>query len=177
MGAGRAPLLDDPAAAGRITTGSLAENLAAVADHDWICESGDRGSRDQAQAVERLAPLRRTGSVVSSNTSGIPLRALADGLPAELRRDLAVTHFFNPVKVMKLVELVPGETTAGEVLQTLKSFLDERLGKGVVHAKDTVNFIANRIGCFWMLAGLHQAKAALAADLSMEQIDALMGSP
>jgi 3-hydroxyacyl-CoA dehydrogenase len=115
--------------------------------------------------------------VVSSNTSGIPLRALSEGLPPRLRRDLAVTHFFNPVKVMRLVELVPGADTTPDVLASFAAFLGERLGKEVVHAKDTVNFIANRIGCFWMLSGLHKAKAALAGGLSMEEIDALMAAP
>jgi 3-hydroxyacyl-CoA dehydrogenase len=115
--------------------------------------------------------------VVSSNTSGILLRTITEGLPERLRRDIAVTHFFNPVRVMKLVELVPGADTRAEVIRTFEHFLSDRLGKGVVHAKDTVHFIGNRIGCFWMLSGLHQAHAELADGLSMEQIDALLAAP
>jgi 3-hydroxyacyl-CoA dehydrogenase len=78
---------------------------------------------------------------------------------------------------MKLVELVPGADTRAEVIRTFEHFLSDRLGKGVVHAKDTVNFIGNRIGCFWMLSGLHKAHAGLADGLSMEQIDALLAAP
>jgi 3-hydroxyacyl-CoA dehydrogenase len=78
---------------------------------------------------------------------------------------------------MKLVELVPGADTRPEAIRALEHFLGDRLGKGVVHAKDTVNFIGNRIGCFWMLSGLHKAHAALSSGLSMEEIDALLAAP
>lgn len=177
MSEGRAPLLDDPAGRARIETGALDRDLQAIAGYDWICEAVIEDLTTKRALFERLEPLRRAGSVVSSNTSGIPLRALSEGLPPRLRRDLAVTHFFNPVRVMRLVELVPGADTTPDVLASFAAFLGERLGKEVVHAKDTVNFIANRIGCFWMLSGLHKAKAALAGGLSMEEIDALMAAP
>jgi 3-hydroxyacyl-CoA dehydrogenase len=177
LGEGRAPLLDDPASRARIETGDLGDDLAAIAGCDWVCEAVIEDLATKRALFERLEPLRRDGSVVSTNTSGIPLRALVEGLPLRMRRDLAVTHFFNPVKVMRLVELVPGAETTPEVLATFEEFLGGRLGKVVVRAKDTVNFIANRIGCYWMLAGLHQAKAALAGGLSMEEIDALMAQP
>ena len=89
-----------------------------------------------------------------------------------------VTHFFNPVKVMKLLEIVPGEETAPDVVEAMAAFCSTRLDKGVVHAKDTVNFIGNRIGCFWMLSGLHKArKARREGGLQMEEIDALMSAP
>jgi 3-hydroxyacyl-CoA dehydrogenase len=177
MTEGRAPMLEDPAKAALITAGSFDDDLASAAQADWICEVIVEDLATKRNLFSRLEPLRREGSVVSSNTSGIPLRAITDGLPQRLRRDIAVTHFFNPVKVMKLVELVPGAEAQAEVEQTLERFLADRLGKGVVHAKDTVNFIGNRIGCFWMLSGLHKAHAALAAGLPMEEIDALMAAP
>ncbi|HSA82564.1 MAG TPA: 3-hydroxyacyl-CoA dehydrogenase family protein [Geminicoccaceae bacterium] len=177
MTSGRAPLLDDPASAARIATGSLAADLVGIGDHDWICEAVIEDLATKRSLFAQIEPLRRAGSVVSSNTSGIPLRAITDGLPERLRQDIAVTHFFNPVKVMKLVELVPGAATTPEVLQTFTAFLADRLGKGVVHAKDTVNFIGNRIGCFWMLSGLQKADAALASGLAMEEIDALIARP
>lgn len=177
MTGGRAPTLDDPAAIERIRTGALAGDLELIGDHDWICEAVIEDLATKRALLTRVEPHRRDGSVVSTNTSGIPLRAITAGLPERLRRDIAVTHFFNPVKVMKLAELVPGADTTADVLQAFESFLRDRLGKGVVHAKDTVNFIGNRIGCFWMLAGLHQAGAALDAGLSMERVDALMGAP
>jgi 3-hydroxyacyl-CoA dehydrogenase len=177
MTTGRAPLLDDPASAAGIATGSFETDLARISDYDWICEAVIEDLATKRTLFAQIEPLRRAGSVVSSNTSGIPLRAITDGLPERLRQDIAVTHFFNPVKAMKLVELVPGAATTPDVLQTFATFLADRLGKGVVHAKDTVNFIGNRIGCFWMLAGLHKAESALAEGLTMEEIDALMARP
>jgi 3-hydroxyacyl-CoA dehydrogenase len=175
---GRPPLLDDPARAGLITPGSFDDDLpAAVGAADWVCEAIVEDLATKRALFGRIEPLRREGSVVSSNTSGILLRTITEGLPERLRRDIAVTHFFNPVRVMKLVELVPGADTRAEVIQTFEDFLSDRLGKGVVHAKDTVNFIGNRIGCFWMLSGLHKAHAGLADGLSMEQIDALLAAP
>ena len=175
---GRPPMLDDPAAAALITPGSLDDDLpAAVGAADWICEAVIEDLATKRALLGRLEPLRQDGSVVSSNTSGIRLRSITEGLPLRLRRDIAVTHFFNPVRVMKLVELVPGADTSAAAMQTLERFLADRLGKGVVHAKDTVNFIGNRIGCFWMLSGLHKAHAGLAEGLSMEEIDALLAAP
>ncbi len=177
MTAGRAPMLDDPSKLALITPGCFDDDLSKVAACDWVCEAIIEDLATKRALFERLERLRRDGSVVSTNTSGIPLRAIVEGLPERLRRDIAVTHFFNPVKVMKLVELIPSADTTADVTQAFDGFLRERLGKGVVHAKDTVNFIANRIGCFWMLSGLHQAKAARAAGLGMEEIDALMSAP
>lgn len=174
MSEGRAPMLSDPATARLITPGSFEDDLAAAATADWICEAIIEDLSAKRDLLTRLEPLRRDGSVVSTNTSGIRLRTITEGLPERLRRDIAVTHFFNPVRVMKLVELIPGAETRPAVTETLRRFLADRLGKGVVHAKDTVNFIGNRIGCFWMLSGLHKAHAALADGLSIEQIDALM---
>ncbi|HZA67189.1 MAG TPA: 3-hydroxyacyl-CoA dehydrogenase family protein [Geminicoccaceae bacterium] len=174
---GRAPMLDDPARAELITAGSFDRNLADAGACDWICEAIIEDLATKRALFERLEAVRRDGTIVSSNTSGIPLRAITEGLPERLRRAIAVTHFFNPVKVMKLVELVLGADTAPDVLATFEAFLGERLGKGVVHAKDTVNFIGNRIGCFWMLAGLHGAAPARAAGLTTERLDALLSAP
>jgi 3-hydroxyacyl-CoA dehydrogenase len=115
--------------------------------------------------------------VVSTNTSGIPLRDITAGLPERLRHDIVVTHFFNPVRVMRLLELIPGADTRPDVIEDIARFGRDVLGKGVVHAKDTVNFIGNRIGCFWMLSGLHKAKPYLTEGLSQERIDALMDGP
>ncbi len=174
---GRPPALEDPEKAELITLGTFDDDLAKIADYDWICEAIIENVHVKRELFERLEPLRREGSVVSTNTSGIPLRSITEGLPERLRRDIAVTHFFNPVKVMKLMELVPDADTTDDVIAAFAEFCGETLGKGVVHAKDTVNFIGNRIGCFLLLSGLHKAKPALAAGLSMEEIDALMDGP
>jgi len=173
---GRPPAVDTPEAAARIETGSF-DDLARIADYDWICEAVIEDLDTKRALFERLEPLRKDGSVVSTNTSGIPLRSITEGMPERLRRDITVTHFFNPVKVMKLMELVPDADTTQDAVDALAEFCGKRLGKGVVHAKDTVNFIGNRIGCYWMLAGLHKARAALEQGLSMEIVDALMGAP
>ncbi len=173
---GRPPAIDTPEAAERIEFGSF-DDLAKIADYDWICEAVIEDLDTKRALFERLEPLRHDGSVVSTNTSGIPLRSITDGMPERLRRDVTVTHFFNPVKVMKLMELVPDTDTTPDAVDALAEFCGQRLGKGVVHAKDTVNFIGNRIGCYWMLAGLHKARAALDQGLSMEMVDAVMGAP
>jgi 3-hydroxyacyl-CoA dehydrogenase len=175
--AGRAPMLDDPAQAALITVGTFDRHLAEAGACDWICEAIIEDLAAKRALLSRIEAVRRDGTILSTNTSGIPLRAITEGMPERLRRNIAVTHFFNPVKVMRLVELVPGADTAPDVLAALEAFLCQRLGKGVVHAKDTVNFIGNRIGCFWMLAGLHKAGAARAAGLTTEDIDALMAAP
>jgi 3-hydroxyacyl-CoA dehydrogenase len=174
---GRSPILDDAAALSRIRSAVLPGDRGLLAQSDWICESIVEDLAAKRDLFQRIEPLRREGSVVSTNTSGIPLRDILEGMPERLQRETAVTHFFNPVKVMRLVELIPGPRTEQGVLDRLADLLANRLGKGVVHAKDTVNFIGNRIGCFWMLAGLHKAGAALSDDLPMEKVDALLGRP
>jgi 3-hydroxyacyl-CoA dehydrogenase len=173
---GRMPAIDNPESARLIETGTFDE-LDRIAGFDWICEAIIEDLATKRALFEKLEALRSEGSVVSTNTSGIPLRSIVEGMPERLRRDVVVTHFFNPVKVMKLLEVVPGEDTTPDVVAAMAAFGAEKLGKGVVHAKDTVNFIGNRIGCFWMLSGLHKAKAARGQGLSMETIDALMSAP
>lgn len=177
MTEGRAPALSDPALKERITPGSLEHDLSAISDHDWICEAVIEDLSTKRTLFKEIAAIIADDAVVSTNTSGIPLRAITEGMPLNLRQSIAVTHFFNPVKVMKLLEIIPGADAAPSVIDRLTSFGRDKLRKGVVHAKDTVNFIGNRIGCFWMLSGLHKAQAALADGLSMEEIDALMGEP
>ncbi|MFQ5565744.1 MAG: 3-hydroxyacyl-CoA dehydrogenase NAD-binding domain-containing protein [Paracoccaceae bacterium] len=174
---GRPPAVDDLEKADNITLGTLDGDLHRIRDYDWICEAVIEDLATKRALFERLEPLRKDGSVVSTNTSGIPLHAIIEGMPERLRRDIAVTHFFNPVKVMRLMELVPGADTTPDVIATLAEFCGKTLGKGVVHAKDTVNFIGNRIGCFWMLMGLHKADRVLADGTPAERVDALMSGP
>ena len=174
---GRPPAVDDPKKAGNITFGTIDNDLALVANYDWICEAVVEDLPTKRALFEKLEPLRRKGSVISTNTSGIPLRDITEGMPDSLKKDIAVTHFFNPVKAMRLLELIPGEQTSPDVMNALSAFIGTQLGKGVVHAKDTVNFIGNRIGCFWMMTGLHYAQEAVDDGIPMEQIDALMSSP
>ena len=174
---GRPPAIDNPDSANLIETGTF-DDLAKISGYDWICEAVIEDLATKRDMFTKLERWRSDGSVISTNTSGIPLRSITEGMPERLRRDVVVTHFFNPVKVMKLLEIVPGEETAPEVVAAMAAFCSSKLDKGVVHAKDTVNFIGNRIGCFWMLSGLHKArKARREGGLQMEEIDALMSAP
>jgi len=170
----RPPALDDPENVKYIEIGNFEDDLDKIKDYDWICEAIIEDVNIKRDFFRKVEPLRKDGSIIATNTSGIPLRDIAEGMPERFKKDLAVTHFFNPVNIMKLMELVPGEETDPTVIEGLAKFCSETLGKGVVHAKDTVNFIGNRIGCFFMLSGLHKAAAS---DLDMETVDALMSRP
>ncbi len=178
LAGGRSPVVADAAVLDRIRTGSFDNDLGRLANCDWICEAVVEDVAIKRDLFTRVEAARADGGIVSTNTSGIPLRDIYKGMPERLRNDIAVTHFFNPVHIMKLVELVPGEDTRDDVITTLAGFLGDTLGKGVVYAKDTVNFIGNRIGCLWMLAGLNLAEDAITKDgLDIETVDALMSAP
>lgn len=160
-----------------VQTGTIEDDLDKIGDYDWVCEAIVEDLEIKRELFAQLEDLRREGSVISSNTSGIPLRQIAEGMSERFQNDVAITHFFNPVRVMKLFELVPGETTSDEVIEAFAYFGANQLDKGVVHAKDTVNFIGNRIGCFFMLSGLHLAKPFLADGMNQETIDAVLSGP
>jgi 3-hydroxyacyl-CoA dehydrogenase len=160
-----------------VTTGTFDQDLDKLAESDWIVEAIVENLEIKRSLFERVELVRKDGSIISSNTSGIPLRDIAADMPERFQQDVAITHFFNPVKVMKLLEVVPGEQMSADTLERLRAFAEDTLGKGVVNAKDTVNFIGNRIGCFHMLAGLHTAKPFLAAGMTQETIDAVLGKP
>jgi len=178
LSGGKNPVIDASQAA-LITCGSIDDDLGKVSDADWICEVIIEDLAAKRALFGNLEKIRKDGSIITSNTSGIPLRDICQGMPERFNRDVAVTHFFNPVHIMRLLELVPGSETDPDVISGLATFCRDKLGKGVVYAKDTVNFIGNRIGCFWVLAGLHKGIAAQQASdaLSMETIDALLSKP
>jgi len=160
--------------AGLITPGSLKTDLQTLENCDWLCEAVVEDVNIKRDLFTRLEAVRKDGSVLTTNTSGIPLRDIYKDMPQRMQKDIAVTHFFNPVHLMKLVELVPGSKTDPAAISRLAAFLSGPMNKGVVYAKDTVNFIGNRIGCNWILSGLHKAANA---GLSMETVDALMSKP
>ena len=171
--AGKRPAITTKQAA-LITAGSLETDLQAISDCDWICEAVVEDLKIKRDLFAKLETIRKDGSIITTNTSGIPLADIYADMPARLQKDIAVTHFFNPVHLMRLVELVPGSKTEASVMENMAEFLSGPFGKGVVYAKDTVNFIGNRIGCNWMLSGLHKAAES---GLSMETVDALMSKP
>ena len=160
-----------------VETGTFDQGLAKLGQYDWIVEVIVEDLGIKRQLFEKVEAIRAEGSIITSNTSGIPLRDIAEGMGERFGADVAITHFFNPPQIMKLFELVPGEDTAPEVIETLAGFATDKLGKGVVYAKDTPNFIGNRVGCYYMLSGLHKAKPYLADGMTQETIDAVLSHP
>jgi 3-hydroxyacyl-CoA dehydrogenase len=161
-----------PARARFITIGNLEDNLAWCGEADWIIEAVAENLDIKRSLFERVEKHRKPGTIVSTNTSGLPIRSIAAGRSEDFRRHFAGTHFFNPPRYMKLVELIPGPETQPEVLRALEEVCDRRLGKGVVIAKDTPNFIANRIGTFSMLNVLRLMSEL---EMTIEEVDACTG--
>jgi 3-hydroxyacyl-CoA dehydrogenase len=155
-----------------ITIGNFDDNLAWCAEADWIIEVVAENLEIKRKLLERVEQHRRPGTLVTTNTSGLPVRLIAEGRSEDFRRHWAGTHFFNPPRYMKLVELIPGPDTRPEALAALSGFCDRVLGKGVVVAKDTPNFIANRIGTFSMLNVLALMQEL---DMTVEEVDACTG--
>ncbi|HLG86441.1 MAG TPA: 3-hydroxyacyl-CoA dehydrogenase NAD-binding domain-containing protein [Alphaproteobacteria bacterium] len=155
-----------------IAPGNLEDDLGLLADVDWIIEAIVENLKIKHDLYARLEAARKPGSIVTSNTSTIPLKLLIEGRSDAFRADFAITHFFNPPRYMRLLELVSGKETRQEVVETLDAFCDIQLGKGVVRCHDTPGFIANRIGMMWMQAGLN---AAMDNGLTVEEADAVAG--
>jgi 3-hydroxyacyl-CoA dehydrogenase len=161
-----------PALAAKVSVGNFEDDLARIADADWIIEVVAENLEIKRGLLAKVAQFRKPGSIVTTNTSGLPVHLIAEGLPEEFQQHWAGTHFFNPPRYMKLVEVIPGPKTSPEVLQTLSDFCDRQLGKGVVLAKDTPNFIANRIGTFSMLNALRLMQSL---GMTIEEVDACTG--
>ncbi|WP_298375381.1 3-hydroxyacyl-CoA dehydrogenase/enoyl-CoA hydratase family protein [Azospirillum sp.] len=157
-----------------VTTGNLEDDLNLLADVDWIVEAIIENPAIKADLYKRIDPVRKAGSVVSSNTSTIPLNVLTEGQSDRFKADFLVTHFFNPPRYMRLLEIVGGPTTRPDAMAAIADVCDRRLGKGVVHCKDTPGFIANRIGVFWIQAAVN---AAVDLGLTVEEADAVGGRP
>ena len=159
-------------AAGRIDPGNLDDDLPRAGEADWIVEAVVERLDVKRGLYARLDAVRKPGAIVSSNTSTIPLARLTEGASPALQRDFAITHFFNPPRYMRLLEIVRGPATRPDLVEQLRDFADRRLGKGVVECKDTPGFIANRIGVFWLQCALIEA---IEAGLGVEQADAALG--
>src|SRR5436190_10538841 len=160
------------ATAAIIETGSFGEDLASLAAADWIVEAIVERLDAKQALLARVDAVRRQNAIVSSNTSGIPIGALAEGRSASFRRHWLGTHFFNPPRYLHLLELIPTADTDPAVVADVTAFADRRLGKGVVVAKDVRGFIANRIGVY----GLMQVFEAIASgEYTIEEVDAITG--
>ena len=161
-----------PEAARLITLGNFEDNLTWLKDCDWIIEAVTEDRSIKRTLLEKVMAVRAPGAVVSSNTSGISIGSILEGFSADLRRHFLGTHFFNPPRYLKLLEIIPTGETLPEVVEVVSRFGEVVLGKGIVVAKDTPNFIANRIGTFTTLNVL---RAMQEDGFTIEEIDALTG--
>jgi len=161
-------------AAKLITIGNTEDDLAKIKDADWILEAVIEDLQIKSDLYKKVDALRKDGAVVASNTSTIPLEKLIAGQSEAFARDFMVTHFFNPVRYMRLLELITGPKTSPESREVMARFCDRALGKGVVPCNDTPGFIANRLGMFWLQAATN---AAFDLSLSVEEADEVCGRP
>ncbi|MSO65269.1 MAG: 3-hydroxyacyl-CoA dehydrogenase/enoyl-CoA hydratase family protein [Alphaproteobacteria bacterium] len=168
-----APLMHERTAR-LITPGNLEDHIGLLADCDWICEAVLERLDVKHTTYKKVDAARKKGSIVTSNTSTIPLQRLIEPLPKSFQEDFAITHFFNPPRYMRLFELVGGAATKPDVLKTLAVFGEINLGKEVVPCKDTPGFIANRIGIFWSMVATQKA---VDLGLTVEDADAIVGRP
>ncbi|OIN85777.1 MAG: 3-hydroxyacyl-CoA dehydrogenase [Alphaproteobacteria bacterium CG1_02_46_17] len=157
-----------------ITTGNLDDDLDLLKDVDWIIEVVLEDIKIKHAAYEKLNAVRKRGSIISSNTSTIPLQNLVEPFGKEFASDFLITHFFNPPRYMRLLELVTGKDTRPEIIREVANFCDVKLGKGVVTCHDTPGFIANRLGVFWMQMGVN---VAVERNVPIEIADAVMSKP
>jgi 3-hydroxyacyl-CoA dehydrogenase len=160
------------ALAEKVAIGNFEDDLARCAEADWIIEVVAENLEIKRNLLARVAQFRKPGAIVTTNTSGLPVHLIAEGMSEDFQQHWAGTHFFNPPRYLKLVEVIPGPKTSNEVIETLSEFCDRRLGKGVVIAKDTPNFIANRIGTFSMLNALRLMGTL---GMTVEEVDACTG--
>ncbi len=155
-----------------ITTGNLEDDFDKLAECDWIVEVVVENLKIKQALFKRLEGIRKPGSIISSNTSGIPLKDMSAGLSPEFKQHFMGTHFFNPVRYMHLLELIPGAETLPEVLDFVAKFGEKHLGKGIVWAKDTPNFVGNRIG----VQGIGKVMQLMVEDgMTVPEVDAIFG--
>jgi 3-hydroxyacyl-CoA dehydrogenase len=157
-----------------ITTGNTEDHLDLLKDCDWIVEAVIERLDIKQALYRKIDAHRKKGSIVSSNTSTIPLKDLTSDMPASLVPDFIITHFFNPPRYMRLLEIVGSAKTRPEALETIRAFGDVRLGKGVVSCKDTPGFIGNRVGTYWIQLGVVEA---VRLGLTVEEADAVGSRP
>jgi len=165
-------LIMHPRDADRITIGNLEDDFNHLSGCDWIVEVVVENLKIKQELFKRIEPVRKIDAIVSSNTSGIPLNRMSEGLSRPFRQHFLGTHFFNPVRYMKLLEIIPGEDTLPEILDFMSDFGERILGKGIVWAKDTPNFIGNRIGVFGMVRAM---QLMLEDGLTIPEVDAIFG--
>ena len=159
-------------AAKLIRPANVTDHLDLLGNVDWIVEAVVEDLQTKRSLYQRIEKVRKIDSIVSSNTSTLPLAELIKGLPERFARDFLITHFFNPPRYMRLLELVAGPKTRPDTVKTIRNFADRRLGKGVVLSHDTPGFIANRLGAFWLQCAVVEA---VDRKLIVEEADAALG--
>ena len=155
-----------------ITAGNFEDDLEKLKDVDWIIEVIVENLDIKKGLFEKIDAVRKPGTIISSNTSGISINAMAEGRSEDFQAHFLGTHFFNPPRYLKLLEVIPATTTKPEVVQFMQTFGEDVLGKGVVIAKDTPNFIANRIGTYGLLVTMHEM---IARNYSVGEVDSVTG--
>jgi 3-hydroxyacyl-CoA dehydrogenase len=155
-----------------VTVGNFDDDLKRLAEVDWIIEAVVENLEIKRSLLKKVDAIRKPGTIVTTNTSGLPVAKISDGFSEDFRRSWFGTHFFNPPRYMRLLELIPTPEADRTLIEAVTHFCDTQLGKGVVLAKDTPNFIANRIGTFSVLNVMRLMQEM---DLSIEEIDALTG--
>ena len=155
-----------------ITACNYQHDLQRISETDWILEAVVEQLDIKEKVYSNLLPYLKESAILTSNTSGIPLSDLTKNLPTNVKKRFMITHFFNPPRYMQLLELVKGEHTSESVYNKMATFGEFVLGKGIVHAKDTPNFIGNRIGIFGMMTAMN---LAIEQGLSVEEVDKLTG--
>jgi len=169
-----APGLMSKEAESRIHIGNIRDDFDQLANCDWIAEAVVERLDIKQDLYRRIEAITNDQTIVTSNTSTIPISLLTEGMSAAFCERFAITHFFNPVRFMRLLELVQGEQTRQEVMDTLDAFCEQRLGKGVVVCADTPGFLGNRVGVFAIQCALHEA---VKLGLSPAEADAIFGRP
>ncbi len=157
-----------------ITPGNVEDHLSWLADVDWVIEAVIEKPQIKQALYRKLVAVCHKDCIVSSNTSTLPLKLLIEGLPDSIAGQFMITHFFNPPRYMRLLELVAGPKTRPELIATVKEFADIKLGKNCILCKDTPGFIANRIGIYWLQCGILEA---IDLGLTVEQADSLISTP
>ena len=162
----------DSSLARLVTVGNFDDDLKKLAEVDWIIEAVVENLEIKRALLRKVEAIRKPGTIITTNTSGLPVGKIAEGFPDDFRRAWIGTHFFNPPRYMRLLEIIPTADADGSLIDAVSHFCDVHLGKGVVLAKDTPNFIGNRIGTFSVL---NVMRLMLEMDLSIEDVDALTG--
>ena len=170
----RPPLLLDKLKINNINIGNINDNFGVVKDADWVVEAVVEKIDIKHNLYEKIFKTRKAGSIVSSNTSSIPIKVLSENLSEEDKKDFCITHFFNPVRYMGLLEIVKNENNNLEKINFLKDFCETLLGKGVIVCNDTPGFLGNRVGVYAMQVAMTEA---FKMKLSVEEADAVFGRP